>query len=63
MPYEFTGVSGGYEIRYHGADDTLEMLDEINVRVSFRVDSKTERLYRLDLDNMRLEDKYFEVNI
>ena len=63
MPYEFTGVSGGYEIKYHGGDETFEMLDEINVQVSFRVDSKTKRLYKLDLDNMKLEDKYFEVRI
>ena len=38
------------------------MVDEINVRVSFKVDSKTERLYELDIDTMTFTD-YWDIPI
>ena len=57
-PYEFEDVVGGYESRYNGADDVFELLDEINVRVTFRVDSKTKRMYGLDLDTMTFTDHW-----
>ena len=62
-PYEFEDVVGGYESRYNGADDVFELLDEINVRVAFKVDSRTKRSYKLDLDTMKLSDDYFEYSI
>ena len=57
-PYEFVDVVGGYESRYNGREDVFELLDEINVRVTFRVDSKTQRMYRLDLDTMTFTDHF-----
>ena len=44
-PYEFLGVSGGYEVKLSFANDTFNLLDDFNVMVSFKVDSKTKRLY------------------
>lgn len=44
--YEFMDIVGGYETQYNGRDDVFELLDDINVRVTFRVDSKTERMYK-----------------
>ena len=61
-PYEFLDVVGGYEIRHDEAHDFFELVDEINVRVSFNVDSKTERSYELDLDTMTFTD-YWDIPI
>jgi hypothetical protein len=59
--FEFLDVVGGYECRYSFADDSFTLLDEINVRVSFRVDSATERLYHLDLDSMTFKG-HWDIN-
>nr|WP_294999683.1 hypothetical protein [uncultured Methanobrevibacter sp.] len=61
-PYEFLDIVGGYEIRHDDVHDLFELVDEINVKVSFKVDSKTERLYELDTDTMAFTD-YWDISI
>ena len=57
-PYEFEDVVGGYESQSNGREDVFELLDDINVRVTFRIDSKTKRMYGLDLDTMTFTDHW-----
>jgi hypothetical protein len=56
---EFDKCSGGYVTEYSGRDDEFTMKDEIDVRVIFSVGSE-KRMYRLDLDSMELDEKYFK---
>ena len=58
-PLEFIDCSGGYELDYSMARDEFNMLDEVDIKVSFRAGPKN-RLYRLDLDKMELSENYFE---
>ncbi|WP_458453378.1 hypothetical protein [Methanobrevibacter sp.] len=37
-------------IRYDGFNNSFELVDEINVRVTFRVDAKIKRSYASDLE-------------
>lgn len=52
-------MPGGYESEYLGREDEFVMIDEINVKASFKAGSKI-RSYRLDLDRMELSKDYFE---
>ena len=41
------------------ARDEFNMLDEVDIKVSFRAGAKN-RMYKLDLDTMELSENYFE---
>ena len=56
---EFIRCYGGYETKYSMGSDEFEFVDEINVRVLFKVGDK-QRSYALDLDNMKLSSDYSE---
>ena len=56
---EFIKCSGGYEVDYSMADDDFTMKDEAEIRVIFNAGNK-KRSYKLDLDNMKLSEDYYE---
>ena len=60
--HEFIKCTGGYVTRYNGAKDEFTMEDELDLGVLFKVGSK-ERMYKLDLDRMKLSEEYSEFNI
>ena len=59
MGFEFVGCYGGYVSEYDHRKDELKMLDEIDVRVKFKVGEKY-RVYHLDLERMKLDEDYNE---
>ena len=60
--HEFIKCTGGYVTKYNGADDEFTMEDKIDLGVLFKVGSK-ERMYKLDLDRMKLSEEYSEFNL
>ena len=60
--HEFIKCTGGYVTRYNGAKDEFTMEDELDLGVLFKVGSK-ERMYKLDLDRMKLSEEYSEFNL
>lgn len=58
---EFLDWRGGYKTDYTISPDEYRMIDEIDIKVRFKLKSEKLKIYKLDLDKMKLLNK--EVNI
>ena len=54
MGLEFLDCRGGYKTDYTISPDEYRMIDEIDIKVRFKLKSEKLKIYKLDLDKKKL---------